>query len=69
MKHYDEPKPHDRFPITDMPPYKKYQKCSECPYTLGIIKFVINPCPQCYNFNAGFFNKIRQMLPSLKKGR
>ena len=21
--------------------------CSRCPYTLGYVKFVVSPCPQC----------------------
>jgi predicted nucleic-acid-binding Zn-ribbon protein len=21
--------------------------CPKCPYTLGYVKFVVNPCPQC----------------------
>ncbi len=22
-------------------------KCSKCPYKLGLVKFIENPCPQC----------------------
>ena len=28
-------------------PYKDKSPCSKCPYYLGVIKTVFNPCPTC----------------------
>lgn len=37
----------------------KKAPCPLCPYKLGMIKTVINPCPQCKRNNYLFYRRIK----------
>lgn len=32
--------------------------CKECPYTLGIVTFFDDPCPECIEENYGFGERM-----------
>jgi len=34
--------------------------CPKCPYTLGYVKFVDNPCPQCKLNNYGTYHILTE---------
>lgn len=38
----------------------KKAPCPVCPYKLGMIKAVVNPCPQCKRSNYSFYHKFMQ---------
>ena len=42
--------------------YRLKSPCSQCPYTLGLVHTLINPCPQCKE--AGY-----QMFEQFQKGQ
>lgn len=33
--------------------------CSRCPYKLGIIKTLVNPCPQCKASGYKYFEELQ----------
>lgn len=37
--------------------------CLECPYKLGIIKTVVNPCPKCKLNGYWTFEQFRKQIP------
>ena len=41
---------------------KKVPPCSECPYKLGLIQTVKNPCPQCELEGYKTFERFNNML-------
>lgn len=41
---------------------KKVPPCSECPYKLGLIRTVKNPCPQCEIEGYKSFERFNNML-------
>ena len=48
-------------------PFKIKAPCSKCPYKLGIIKTVINPCPQCKMNNYQTYERFKEQLSRIKK--
>ena len=32
--------------------------CAKCPYKLGIIKTIVNPCPHCKENGYSFYERI-----------
>ena len=45
--------------------------CPTCPYKRGIVKTLVNPCPQCKRNNYSFYKEIMQqngeVLKAIKK--
>lgn len=39
--------------------------CPTCPYKRGIVKTLVNPCPQCKRNNYSFYKKIAQQQGDL----
>lgn len=44
--------------------YQFKPPCPKCPYTLGVVKTVVNPCPQCklngYQSYEWFRNRVNK---------
>lgn len=44
---------------------KLIKPCGKCPYKLGFVKTLINPCPQCkpdgYSAYEHFLDKMREL--------
>lgn len=36
--------------------------CSQCPYKLGQVQTVVNPCPQCRLNNYAAYERFQQMM-------
>lgn len=36
--------------------------CSQCPYKLGQVHTVVNPCPQCRLNNYAAYERFQQMM-------
>lgn len=39
---------------------KATSPCPTCPYKRGIVKTLVNPCPQCKRNNYSFYKEITQ---------
>ena len=39
--------------------YKIKPPCSKCPYRLGLVKTLVNPCPQCMNSNYQTYERFK----------
>ena len=37
---------------------QKKAPCGKCPYKLGIVKTLVNPCPQCKRNNYIFYKRL-----------
>ena len=37
--------------------------CRKCPYTLGRVKFVVNPCPECRANNYNMYYMLTEGKP------
>lgn len=37
--------------------------CPKCPYTLGIVHAVVNPCPECRANGYQSFERFQRMFP------
>ncbi|MCM1328147.1 MAG: hypothetical protein NC253_01785 [Ruminococcus sp.] len=46
---------------------KKIPPCSKCPYKLGLVETVFNPCPQCMLNNYSSFEQFQKQLNPAKK--
>lgn len=42
--------------------YQLKPPCQKCPYTLGIVKTVVNPCPQCKWNGYQFYERFRNRM-------
>lgn len=42
-------------------------KCSRCPYKLGLIKTLVNPCQQCKANDYNMFEVFKQMVSDDKQ--
>lgn len=42
--------------------HKTNQPCEQCPYKLGLVKTVANPCPQCLLSGYGAFEQFQKQL-------
>lgn len=40
----------------------KKKPCSRCPYTLGLIKTLTNPCPECRMNGYRFYERFQKQL-------
>lgn len=36
--------------------------CAKCPYTLGLIHAVVNPCPQCKENSYQMYKRFRKRV-------
>lgn len=36
--------------------------CSKCPYKLGLVQTVVNPCPQCKLNNYEAYSRFKQQI-------
>jgi hypothetical protein len=36
----------------------KKKPCSECPYKLGLVRTLVNPCPMCKLYNFKTYEKF-----------
>lgn len=43
--------------------------CPKCPYTLGVVHTVINPCPKCKENGYQMFERFQRKLPENDQGR
>ena len=41
----------------------KRKPCPKCPYKLGIVKTLTNPCPQCELNGYKLFEQFQKQLP------
>ena len=41
--------------------------CAKCPYKLGMIQMVANPCPQCKMNGYRFYTQIQKELSKVEK--
>ena len=37
---------------------KKEPPCDKCPYTLGLVTFVVSPCPKCEMDNYYMYDRL-----------
>lgn len=44
---------------------KSILPCTKCPYKLGIVKTLVNPCHQCKLNN---YNAYKQFIEQMKRG-
>lgn len=44
--------------------YKFKPPCSKCPYKLGVVKTVVNPCPQCKLNGYQAFEQFLREVPA-----
>ena len=42
--------------------YKIHSPCSKCPYKLGVIKTLVNPCLQCKLNKYEAFERFQKLL-------
>ena len=42
--------------------YRKKALCEKCPYKLGLIKTLVNPCPQCQLNNYRTFDEFKKQI-------
>lgn len=48
---------------------KATSPCTTCPYKRGIVKTLVNPCPQCKRNNYSFYKEIMQQGRFLNEGK
>lgn len=41
--------------------------CSKCPYKLGLVHTVVNPCPQCRENGYQMFERFQRKTPTNKE--
>ncbi len=41
--------------------------CSKCPYKLGLIHTVRNPCPQCKHNNYHTYKRFLEQVPQIQE--
>ncbi len=46
---------------------KRRKPCSICPYTLGLIQTLINPCPQCRENGYQTYEHFKELEKPMKK--
>ena len=46
---------------------KATSPCPTCPYKRGIVKTLVNPCPQCKRNNYSFYKDITQQNGKVMK--
>lgn len=39
---------------------KSIHPCTKCPYKLGLVRTVVNPCPQCKQNGYSFYKQYTQ---------
>lgn len=45
--------------------YRVKPPCPNCPYTLGIVHTVVNPCPECKANGYKTYERFRKELPEM----
>ena len=45
----------------------KKKPCSKCPYKLGMIHTLTNPCPQCMSNGYQFYDRFQKAMQQDKK--
>lgn len=46
---------------------KATSPCPTCPYKRGIVKTLVNPCPQCKRNNYSFYKEVIQQNGEVMK--
>lgn len=47
--------------------YRLKPPCAKCPYTLGLIHTLVNPCPQCRETNYQAYERYQKMSQGSKR--